>query len=108
MKKIIVSFLLLSVLFMPALAFAQPGVTINSLDQLVTVIKRPLWVVFGLIALIAFVISGILFLTAAGNPGKIAQARTAFLWGVVGVVVGTVLYSIITVMDIVISEINPR
>lgn len=99
MKKIVVSLLLLSILIVPALAFAQPQVTISSLDQLVNAIKRPLWVVFGLIALIAFVISGILFLTAAGNPEKIAQARTAFLWGIVGIVVGIVAFSIVSIIE---------
>jgi len=99
MKKIVVSLLLLSVLLVPAMAFAQPNVTINSLEGLVNAIKGPLWVVFGLIALIAFVVAGILFLTAAGNPEKIAQARTAFLWGIVGVVVGIVAYSIISIIE---------
>ena len=90
MKKIILSLVALSVLAMPVLALAQPSVTITSIDDLVDAVKRPLWIIFGLIALIAFVIAGILFLTAAGSPEKIAQARTAFLWGVVGVVVGIV------------------
>ena len=99
MKKIVVSLILLSILAVPALAFAQPNVTINSLEQLVSAVKRPIWVVFGLIALIAFVIAGVLFLSAAGNPEKIAQGRTAFLWGIVGVVVGIVAYSIVTIIE---------
>lgn len=99
MKKIVVSLILLSIFLAPALVFAQPNVAINSLDQLVNAVKRPLWVVFGLIALICFVIAGILFLTASGNPEKIAQARTAFLWGIVGVVVGIVAYSIVTIIE---------
>ena len=99
MKKIVVSLLLLSVLLAPALAFAQPRTTINSLDQLVNAVKRPLWVVFGLIALVAFVIAGILFLTAAGDPEKVKTARTAFLWGIVGIVVGIVAYSIVAIIE---------
>lgn len=99
MKKIVVSLILLTVLLAPALAFAQPGVTIGSIEQLVNAIKRPLWIVFGLIALIAFVVAGILFLTASGDPDKIKTARTAFLWGIVGVVVGIVAYSIVTIIE---------
>lgn len=99
MKKIVVSLILLSMLFVPVMAFAQPNVTISSLDQLVEAVKRPIWVVFGLIALISFVVAGILFLSAAGNPEKIAQARTAFLWGIVGVVVGIVAYSIVAIIE---------
>ncbi|MDO8486456.1 MAG: hypothetical protein Q7S77_02060 [Candidatus Staskawiczbacteria bacterium] len=99
MKKIVVSLLLLSVLLVPVMALAQPGTTISSLDQLVNAIKRPLWVVFGLIALIAFVTAGILFLTANGDPEKIGKARTAFLWGIVGIVVGIVAFSIVTIVE---------
>ena len=84
---------------MPAMAFAQPSVTIDSLEGLVDAIKGPLWVVFGLIALIAFVIAGISFLTAAGDPERIKTARTAFMWGIVGIVVGIIAYSIIAIIE---------
>lgn len=94
MKKIAVGLLLLSVLLVPVTVFAQPNVTISSLDQLVNAIKRPIWIVFGLIALIAFVVAGILFLSAGGDPEKVKTARAAFLWGIVGIVVGIVAFSI--------------
>ena len=99
MKKIIASLILLTLVALPVVAFAQPSVTIGSIEGLVDAIKRPLWTIFGLIALIAFVISGILFLSAAGNPEKIALARTAFLWGVVGIVVGIIAYSIVAIIE---------
>ncbi len=99
MKKIVVGLLFLSALLVPVMVFAQPSVTISSLDQLVNAIKRPVWVVFGLVALISFIVAGILFLTAAGNPEKITQARTAFLWGIVGIVVGIIAYSIVTIIE---------
>ncbi|MBI2050064.1 MAG: hypothetical protein HYT35_01235 [Candidatus Staskawiczbacteria bacterium] len=99
MKKLVISLLLFSILLVPVLVYAQPNVTINSLEQLVTAIKRPLWVVFGLIALIAFVAAGILFLTAGGDPDKVKSARTAFLWGIVGIVVGIVAFSIVAIIE---------
>lgn len=100
MKKIVVSLLLLSVLLVPVMVFAQPNVTISSLDQLVTRVKGPIWIVFGLIALIAFVISGVLFLTAGGDPTKVAAARTSFLWGMVGIVVGILAFSIVSIIEV--------
>lgn len=100
MKKIVASFLLLSVLAVPAMAFAQPNAIIDNLRQLV-VVKKPIWVASGLIALIAFVVASILFFLAAGNSEKIAQAKTVFLWGIVGVVVGIVAYSIVVMIEIV-------
>jgi hypothetical protein len=99
MKKIILSLTLLSLLVVPVMAFAQPSVTISSINQLVEAIKNPLWVIFGLIALVAFVVAGILFLTSNGEPEKITKARTSFLWGIVGVVVGIVAYSIVTIIE---------
>ena len=101
MEKILVSLLLLSILLVPAMAFTQPNVTINSLGQLINAIKKTIWVISGLVALIAFVVAGILFLIAAGNPKKIVQAKTAFLWGIVGVAMGIVAYSIAAMVEIV-------
>jgi uncharacterized membrane protein SirB2 len=53
-----------------------------------------LWVVFTIIAVVMFVVAGILFLTSTGDPQKIQQARNAFLWGVVGIAVAIIGYSI--------------
>jgi hypothetical protein len=99
MKKIIVVLTLLAILALPVLALAQPSGTIGSLSDLADKIKVALWTVFGIIALICFVIAGVLFMTAAGNPEKVAAARHAFLWGVAGVVVGILAYSIVSIVE---------
>lgn len=57
------------------------------------------WVIFGVIAVICFVIAGVLFLTAQGEPEKVKLARAAFIWGVVGVAVGIIAYSIISIVS---------
>ena len=48
-----------------------------------------LWILtlFGFLAIIGFVISGILYLTAAGNTSQTEKAKTAMLWSIVGVIV---------------------
>ena len=38
----------------------------------------------GVVATLAIVYSGFLFVTAQGNPEKLTQARSAFFWAVVG------------------------
>lgn len=63
-------------------------------QDIVPAIEKALWIVFEAIAVVCFVIAGILFLTAQGEPEKLKTARAAFIWGVVGVVVGIVAYSI--------------
>jgi len=54
--------------------------------------------VFTIIAVVCFVIAGVLFLTAQGSPEKIQAARNAFLWGVAGVVVGVLAFTIISIV----------
>lgn len=44
--------------------------------------------IFGFIAIIAFVISGIQYLTAAGNEETLKTAKNNMKWSVVGVIVG--------------------
>ena len=93
---------------MPVVASAQlepyaPADTgapqITDLASIVHSIENVTALVFGGIVVIMFVFSGILFLTAQGEPEKIKTARHAFLWGVVGVVVGIVAYSIIAIVS---------
>jgi hypothetical protein len=102
MKKIIVSLIALSVLALPVMALAQVGGTpptiTTDLTGLGNKIVNAVWIVFTVIVIIMFVIAGILFLTASGNPEKVAQARMAFLWGVAGVVVGVLAFTMITVV----------
>ncbi|MEK7562088.1 MAG: hypothetical protein AAB509_00200 [Patescibacteria group bacterium] len=97
-QKIITGLVSLAILASPVLVFAQPNATSLTMCSLIQKIETLVWQAFGLIAVIAFVVAGILFLTAGGNPEKVAQARTAFLWGVAGVVVGIIAFSIIAII----------
>lgn len=97
MKKIAI--ISLGALLLPMLAFAQPSVTIGSIQQLVSAIESLMWIIFGGIAVIMFVVAGILFLTSGGQAEKIQTARSAFLWGVAGVVVGIMAYSIVAIVS---------
>ena len=103
MTKTKIALISLSAMLLPVLAFAQPSVSISSLDSIVASIERALWIVFGAIAVICFVMAGILFLTAGGAPEKVQAARSAFIWGVAGVIVGIVAYSIIAIVSSVIT-----
>ena len=49
-----------------------------------------LWIlaIFGIIAIIGFVISGIIYLTSAGDENRIATAKKAMTYSIIGVVVG--------------------
>ncbi|GEM_PF-1634771 len=97
-QKILTGLVSLTILAAPVLALAQPTGQITNLCQLISKIQTIVWMGFGLIAVISFVVAGILFLTAGGAAEKIQAARGAFLWGVAGVVVGIVAFSIVAII----------
>lgn len=99
MTKTKISLASLSVLLLPVLAFAQPAVRVGNLQQLINSIENFIWIIFGLIVVIAFISAAILFLTANGQAEKITAARQSFIWGVVGVIVGIIAYSIVAIVS---------
>lgn len=102
MKNKILALLSVAVLLSPVAAFAQIGGTppqiSTDLTTLGNKIANAVWIVFTIVAVIMFVVAGIMFLTARGDPEKVAQARSAFIWGVAGVVVAILAFTIIQVV----------
>lgn len=102
MKKLTLGLVAIGVMALPILTLAQIGGTPPtvslSLTQLATNIANAVWIVFTVIAVVCFVVAGILFLTAGGAPDKVATARSAFIWGIAGVVVAILAFTIITLV----------
>ena len=100
-KNLFLIFVLISLFSVPVLSNAQYGgmAPVPNLAILGANIARAVWVVFTVIVIIAFISSGILFLTAQGDPEKIKKARLALIWGVAGVVVGILAYGIILLIQ---------
>jgi len=107
MTKTKITLISLSILLLPVMALAQmetnapggTGASIGSLRQIVHSIENAMGMVFGGIAVIMFLVAGILFLTAGGTPEKVQAARSAFIWGIAGVVVGIVAFSIVAIVS---------
>lgn len=55
--------------------------------------------IFGFIAVIGFVISGVLYLTAAGNESQAEQAKNAMKYSIIGVIVALMGYVVIQAID---------
>jgi hypothetical protein len=102
MKKF---FVLTALLFLIVPFFALAAVTDPSLQQvsgggfaqgdLGTIIGRILKWALGFLLVIAvgaFVISGILYVTAGGEEGRIKTAKTIMIFAIVGVIVGLIGY----------------
>ena len=111
--KKIIAYTLLS-LALPALSFAvnvndytQPSpegsqVLVNEgLAQVINnLINLIIWPIAVGIVIILFIIAGLKFITAQGEVGKIAEARKFVLWGVVGVIVLLVAFSVIRLVQL--------
>ena len=92
-------FLLGVLLATPLVAFAQPGQypgdLIGVANYIISVFLSLLWIIAAAFVVIMFVIAGFKFLTAQGEQSKVAEARQAVIWGLVGVVVIVLAWSVV-------------
>jgi len=88
-------------LMMPALSLAaipkEGG--ISSIGAIVYNLLLPIWEAFIGFAIVAFIIAGFKFLTAQGNPAELSIARKAVIWGMVGVTVAILGFSIQDIIE---------
>jgi len=77
----------------PAAVFAQIQTPSNtnlptgSVTEIISNIMRWLLMMVGILGVIGFVISGILYLTSGGNEDQIGRAKRAMIYSIVGVLV---------------------
>jgi hypothetical protein len=94
-KKIITTLFSVVLVALPAavLAFSTPDQPTTPISSMLDVIDRIvgfIWPLFIGLAILMFIYAGFMFLTARGEAGKIATARTAVVWGVIGLAVGII------------------
>jgi uncharacterized membrane protein (DUF485 family) len=87
-NKKILFLALLGVLVLPSVAFGQ--VTITGMVQNVV---QVVWTVATAIVIILWVLTGILFLSAQGDPGKLKTAKMALFTSLAGTAVIILAYS---------------
>lgn len=100
-ERIILNLFVVGLISLPLISFAQGGLYSSSgvsIQSLAVSLANAVWVVFTIIAVIAFIMAAIMFLTAFGEAEKLAKARSAFIWGVVGVIVALLAFGIITLI----------
>ncbi|MEK7665192.1 MAG: hypothetical protein AAB361_03595 [Patescibacteria group bacterium] len=97
-NKILSSLILVAVLALPviALAGATPDVPVDTYTwiQVKAFITGVLYTVGGFVIGVMLLVSGILFVTASGDPEKVGKARNTLLYAVVGGVVLVLALSI--------------
>ena len=102
-KKLVVTLTSLTLLALPlvsmAITFADmPGVLNINIIYVIHGILSVVWWVFVTLTVILFVLAGISFLTAQGDPAKLEQARQFVIWGAAGVIVGVLAFSAVTII----------
>lgn len=75
------------------------GLPDGSIYNIISATLSWLLAILGFIAIIAFVISGILYLTSAGNEGQAEQAKNAMKYAIIGVVVALIGYVVVQAVD---------
>jgi len=92
-KKIIIFSALLLVLAVPF--------TVSAADYITTVLQKflniILWPILMGGVVIMFIYAGFMFVTAAGDPTKVATARKAALFAIVGLIVAFLSFSIVDI-----------
>ena len=105
-KQLIAGALLLAVLAVPTIAFAQINLNyispttfnLKSADLQSTVIKIVQWVLtlLGLIAVIMILYGGFVWLTAGGNEDKVSTAKRVISAAVIGLIIVLLAWAIVT------------
>ncbi len=96
-KKIFV--LAIGLITLPLLASAQGEGGIVSITQMAQNVAQVVWLVATIIIVILWVVTGILFLSAQGDPGKLKTAKTALFSAVGGTAIVILAYSAITIIS---------
>ena len=87
-KKLSILYIL-GALLLPSIAMAwSPGSLAQAIINLVQL-------VFITAAVVYFLVYGVMFLMARGEPEGVKTARTGLLYGVVGVIVGLIAFGIV-------------
>lgn len=63
-------------------------------DVVKNIISILFWII-GILAVIVIIYAGITFITAAGNPSKVVQAKTMIIYAVIGLAVAILAYTIV-------------
>ena len=90
-------------LVFPVVSFAQPTTLSGAVEIIISAALDIVWKIAAAVVIIMFTVAGIKFLTAQGDPSKLAEARNFVIWGLAGVVVIILAWSIMSLVE---GELN--
>lgn len=74
--------------------FAGDNGIVLTTNGIINNILSFIWMAFIAFAVIMFIVAGFHFFTAEGDPDKAKEARQFVIWGVVGIIVGVLAFSL--------------
>ena len=83
MNKKTIFLILLAVILVPSFCFAQA----NTIDDVIKAAVNSLIPIVGGLSTIAFIVAGIMFLSASGNPSRMTIAKGSLIAAVIGIVI---------------------
>lgn len=106
-KKIVLLFVVISLVGLANLAFAQtvenPLKGINDFPALLGKIADVVGTIIGSLAILMLIVAGIFFLLSAGNPNMITRAKAALTYAIIGAVIGLAAKGIVLLVEKVIG-----
>lgn len=101
MKKILSSLILVSFLALPLIALANDVTVAPLMDVMATLTSITNWLFTILLAIAAMfiIVAGYYFITAMGDPDKVAKARNFVLYALIGVIVGIAARGLVALVE---------
>jgi hypothetical protein len=105
MNKILLNSIIAVSIILPVVALGwaaptgEPTANFTDISALGTKIGTFLWQLAALIALVMFIIAGIMMMTAGGAAEKMTTARQMAIYGVIGLVVAILGFSIVAIVS---------
>lgn len=113
MKKKLIVLFALAILLIPIVSFglvvpklAKEGIEIDLVRIISELLGNIIWPIIVAVTVIMFLVAGFKFLTAQGAPDKLKEAKSAVIWGIAGVVVIVLSFSIIKIVGILTGTID--
>jgi len=107
MNKKLVLLFLFGLIAIPVISVAavtlQNPIGYNTFPELLGAIATGIAALIGSLGVIMIVWSGILFLTSAGDPGRLGKAKTTLGWAIAGIAIGIAASGIIELIKKIID-----
>jgi phosphoglycerol transferase MdoB-like AlkP superfamily enzyme len=110
MKRILIASILASLLVSPIIVFAQTvsvlptgPTSIEGILSIMDTIVNWIFTIILVVAVIFILLAALQFLTAQGDPGKVASARQSVLYALIGVAVAFMARGLVSLVKIILD-----